>query len=97
MTSAALTAEKVKAMARDVGFDLAGVIATEHDSLPPWCRSVVVVGHATLDEAYDYDIWIAYGGRRVWHKPIYTVLEALATRLAGRLREMGHRAEHLTF
>ncbi len=97
MTSGALTAATVKTLARDVGFDLVGIIAATHDSLPDWSRSVVVLGHATLDEAYDYDMWIAYDGRRVWHKPIYTVLESLAARLAHRLREIGQRAEHLTF
>ncbi|MBC7223066.1 MAG: epoxyqueuosine reductase [Anaerolineae bacterium] len=92
-----MDAEAVKALALEVGFDLVGITGPQAGHPLPWTRSVVVVGLATLDEAFDYEMRIAYEGKRRWYKPIYTALEALAARLAVRLRAQGWQAEHLTF
>lgn len=87
----------VKRLALEHGFDKVGIVAAEDFNFPAWVRSAIVLGHATLDEAYDYEMYIQYQGQRKWHKPIYTLLEALSARLAHTLRQKGCRAEHLTF
>ncbi|MGQ9585182.1 MAG: hypothetical protein ACUVXG_07255 [Anaerolineae bacterium] len=92
-----MDAKEVKALALEIGFDLAGITIPQPGHPLPWTRSVVVLGLATLDEAFDYEMRIAYEGKRRWYKPIYTALEALSARLARRLREEGWQAEHLTF
>ena len=90
-------ASTVKAWARELGCDKVGITTPEGFHLPSWTRSVVVLGQATLDEAWDYEMRIEYGGRRFWSKPIYERLVALAGRLALRLVGAGFRAEPLTF
>ena len=50
---------------------------------------MLVLGLATLDEAFDYEMRIAYDGHRRWHKFVYEVLGAKGARLAGRLRAAG--------
>jgi epoxyqueuosine reductase len=92
-----LDAKAVKDLAMDVGFDLVGITDPQPGHPIPWTRSVIVLGLATLDEAFDYQTFIAYEGKQRWYKPIYTALEALSARLARRLREQGWQAEHLTF
>lgn len=87
-----------KALALETGFDKVGVSGPElAPGAPPWTRSVLVLGLATLDKAFDYEIYIAYDGHRRWHKFVYETLEAKGARLAGRLRTTGLRAEHLLF
>jgi hypothetical protein len=75
-----------KALALEIGFDKVGIVGPElAPGAPLWTKSVLVVGLATLDEAFDYEIYIAYDGRRRWHKFVYEVLEAKGARLANRL------------
>jgi epoxyqueuosine reductase QueG len=92
-----LDAVSVKSLALEHGFDKAGIASADDFDFPAWVHSAVVLGYATLDEAYDYEMYIQYQGRRKWHKPIYALLEALSARLAHALRQQGCRAEHLTF
>ena len=87
----------IKALAGEIGFDKVGIIGPEHANGPPWTRSVLVLALATLDLAFDYEMYIEYDGRRRWHKFVYTILEAQGARLAHALREKGLRAESLTF
>lgn len=87
----------VKALARELGCDKVGITAPEGFNLPAWTRSVVVLAQATLDEAWDYEMYIAYEGKVFWSKPIYERLVALAGRLALALGRAGFRAEPLTF
>lgn len=93
-----MNATAAKALALETGFDRAGIVGPEVASCAPdWTRSVLVLGLATLDEAFDYEMYIAYDGRRRWHKFVYAVLEAGGARLADRLRAVGLRAAHLLF
>jgi len=87
----------IKALAGEIGFDQVGIIGPEHANGPPWTRSVLVLAMATLDPAFDHEMYIEYDGRRRWHKFVYTILEAQGARLAHALREEGLRAESLTF
>lgn len=93
-----VNAAAIKALALETGFDKVGVVGPElAPGAPAWTRSVLVLGLATLDETFDYEMYIAYDGHRRWHKFVYDVLEAEGARLAGRLRAIGLRAEHLLF
>lgn len=93
----AVDAASVKALARELGCDKVGITTSEGFSLPAWARSVIVLGQATLDEAWDYEMYLAYDGRTFWSKPIYERLVAVAGRLALALGQAGARAEPLTF
>ena len=89
---------QVKALALEIGFDKVGIVGPQTaPGAPAWTQSVLVLGLATLDEAFDYEIYIAYDGHRRWHKFIYEVLEAKGARLSNRLRAAGLRADHLLF
>ena len=93
-----MDATAVKALALEIGFDKAGIVGPElAPGAPSWTKSVLVVGLATLDEAFDYEIYIAYDGRRCWYKFIYEMLEAKGARLVNRLRAEGLQADHLLF
>lgn len=92
-----MTSAAIKRLAGQFGFDKVGVIGPEHANGPSWTRSVLVLALATLDAAFDYEMYIEYNGRRRWHKFVYTILEAQGARLARFLREEGLRAEALTF
>ena len=87
----------VKKLALEHGFDKVGIAPAKDFDFPAWVHSAIVLGCATLDEAYDYEMYIQYQGQRNWHKPIYTLLEALSARLAHTLRQERCQAEHLTF
>jgi epoxyqueuosine reductase QueG len=87
----------VKTLARQLGADKVGVTTPEGFHLPDWTRSVVVVGQATLDEALDYQLHVAYGEKHVWSKWAYERLVALAGRLALAIAGAGFRAAPLTF
>lgn len=89
--------QKVKQLCLDIGFDKVGVAEASHFALPAWVKSVVVLGYATLDEAYDYCTYLVVGTRRKWHKPIYDLIVVLATQVADQLRLLGWRAEVLYF
>jgi len=80
-----------------VGFDLVGVLDPSATHGPPWARSVLVLGYATLDEAYDYCLYIEVRGQRRWSKLAYEVLVARSARLALTLRDLGARAAPLTY
>jgi epoxyqueuosine reductase QueG len=97
IVSKLLDIASVKRLALEHGFDKVGIVSAEDFDFPAWVHSAIVLGCATLDEAYDYEMYIQYQGQRKWHKPIYTLLEALSARLAHALRQQGCRAEHLTF
>jgi len=92
-----LDAATVKDWARQLGCDKVGMTTPEAFHLPPWTRSLIVLGQATLDEAWDYEIYIAYDGRVLWSKPIYERMVALAGRLALAIVQAGFPAEPLTF
>jgi epoxyqueuosine reductase QueG len=92
-----MTGDEARALAVQIGYDAAGIAPPQVGRTPAWARSVLVGLHATLDEAFDYEMYIAYDGRRKWYKPIYTALEALSFRLAEALRAAGQRAEALTY
>ncbi len=81
----------------EVGFDLVGVLDPAATHAPPWTRAVLVLGYATLDEAYDYNVYVEVRGARRWSKVAYEVLVARAARLALALRDRGARADPLTF
>ena len=90
-------AASVKALARELGCDKVGITTPEGFRLPEWTRSVIVLGQATLDEAWDYQMHLFYDGRRFWSKPISERLVAVAGRLALALVQAGFPAEPLTF
>jgi len=93
-----MDAATAKALALETGFDKAGIVGPELASgAPDWTRSVLVLGLATLDEAFDYEMFIANDGHRRWHKFVYEVLEAKGARLVERLRAAGLRAASLLF
>lgn len=86
-----------KALAFELGFDLVGVLDPALSHAPGWVRSVLVLGYATLDEAYDYNVYVDVQGARRWSKLAYEVVVARSARLALALRDRGVRAEPLTF
>ncbi|MGQ9668063.1 MAG: hypothetical protein ACUVWB_12180 [Anaerolineae bacterium] len=92
-----LSPDDATALAVQIGYDAAGIALPHSPALPAWVHSVLVGMHATLDDGYDYEMFIEYDGRRKWHKPIYTLLESLSFRLAEALRARGLRAMALTY
>ena len=80
------------------GFDRVGVApAGVAKAPPPWARSVLITVLAALDEAFDYQIFVAYGRRRRWHKVAYEILVAGGYRAAASLAGLGIRAEPLAY
>ena len=92
-----LDASRAKALALEAGFDLVGVIDPAHTHGPAWTRTVLVLGYATLDQAYDYNVYVEVRGLRRWSKLAYEVVVARAARLALALRDHGARAEPLVY
>jgi epoxyqueuosine reductase len=92
-----LLREDALALAIGIGYDAAGIARPASERLPAWTHSVLVGMHATLDEAFDYEMYLEYEGRRKWYKPIYTALESLSFRLAEMLRARGLLAAALTY
>lgn len=90
-------AAAVKSLACQLGADKVGVTTTEGFHLPEWARAVVVLGQATLDEALDYQLHVAYGTKQLWSKWAYERLVALAGRLALAIAGAGLRTLPLTF
>jgi len=88
---------EMKELARANGFDLVGVLDPALARAGSWVRSVLVLGYATLDEAYDYNVYIDVRGQRRWSKLAYEVLVARAALLALALRDRGVRAAPLTY
>ena len=96
--SAAMAKGELKARAQELGFDLLGVApGSEFPAVPPWAESVVVLGMATLDRAFDLELYIEQGGERRWSKWAYERLVAGAARLSLGLIAAGHRAQPLTY
>jgi epoxyqueuosine reductase QueG len=90
--------ERIRQVVLDAGFDLAGFapISAAKASLA-WARTVVVTAIAAVDEAFDYQIFAAYGGHLRWHKFAYEILVATGYRAAASLAGMGVRAEPLVY
>ena len=86
-----------KQLALDAGFDLVGMLDPSATHGPAWARSVLVLGYATIDEAYDYNVYVEVRGRRRWSKLAYEVVVARSALLALALRDRGARAMPLVF
>ena len=84
-------------LALEGGFDLVGVLPAGVARGPDWVQSVLVLAYATLDEAYDYNVYVALPEGRRWSKFAYEVVIARAAVLALALRDSGARAEPLLF
>jgi epoxyqueuosine reductase QueG len=88
----------LQTLAHSLGFDLFGV--APGDDLATgleWAHSVIVLGMANLDPAWDLEMYIEQAGEQRWSKWIYERLAAGAARLALALREAGCRAQPLTY
>ncbi|NLF11526.1 MAG: epoxyqueuosine reductase [Anaerolineaceae bacterium] len=90
--------DEIRGEAQGLGFDLCGVApAAEFPGVPGWARSVLVLGMAALDPAWDLEMYVEEGGTRRWSKWAYERLAAGAARLALWLVEAGRRAGGLTY
>ena len=90
--------DDLRAQAHALGFDLLGIApGVEFPDVPPWTRSIVVLGMATLDHAFDLELYIEEEGQQRWSKWAYERLAAGAARLALALVAVGHRAQPLTY
>lgn len=88
----------IRAEAYRLGFDLCGVApAAEFPGVPGWARSVLVLGMAALDPAWDLEMYIEEAGARRWSKWAYERLAGGAARLALWLADAGWRAQGLTY
>jgi epoxyqueuosine reductase QueG len=93
-----VTRESVQEWALSLGFDLLGVApAAEFPAVPGWTRSVIVLGMAALDPAFDMELYVELEGSRRWSKWAYERLAAGAARLALAMGGQGHRAQPLTY
>ncbi len=89
---------QIKSLILKAGFDVVGVAPlSAAKAPPPWSRSVLVVALAALDEAFDYQIFVAYGAQRRWYKFAYEILVAKGYQAAGDLATLGIRAEPLIY
>jgi epoxyqueuosine reductase QueG len=90
--------DKLRAQANSLDFDLMGVApAGEFATVPSWAQSVIVVGMAALDPAFDLELYIEAEQEQRWSKWAYERLVAGAARLALALVAEGHRAQPLTY
>jgi epoxyqueuosine reductase QueG len=90
--------DELLSQAMDLGFDLLGIAPNdEFPTVPPWTRSVVVLGMAALDPFLDVELYAEFEGRKRWSKWAYERLTAGAARLALRLVADGHSAQPLTY
>jgi epoxyqueuosine reductase QueG len=88
----------VKSLVLAKGFDKVSVApANAAKAPPPWTQSVLVTAVAALDEAFDYQIFLAYGKHRRWHKFAYEIIVAQAYQAASALMSVGMRAEPLIY
>ena len=88
----------IKSLVLGAGFDRVGVTPASAAKAPPaWSQSILVVALAALDEAFDYQIFVAYGGQRRWYKFAYEILVAKGYQAAGALASLGLRAEPLIY
>jgi epoxyqueuosine reductase QueG len=90
--------EAIKSLVLGAGFDSVGVAPISAAKAPPaWSRSILMVALAALDEAFDYQIFVAYGRQRRWYKFAYEILVAKGYQAAGALARVGIRAEPLIY
>ena len=90
--------ERVRAAVLAAGFDRVGVAPIDAAKAPPaWARSVLVTVLAALDEAFDYQIFVAYGRQQRWYKFAYEILVAKGYQAAAALGRLGLRAEPLIY
>jgi epoxyqueuosine reductase QueG len=90
--------DELRREARGLGFEGFGVApGEEFPGVPPWARSVVVVGMAALDPALDLELYVEEEGERWWSKWAYERLVAGVARLALLLVAEGYRAQPLTY
>lgn len=93
-----MTEAELKDEAQRLGFELFGVAeAAKFPTVPCWTRSIVVLGMAALDPAWDLEMYIELGGTQRWSKWAYERLAGGASRLALALIGAGHRAQPLTY
>jgi epoxyqueuosine reductase QueG len=98
MVSNELRKDELRAQAHALGFDLMGVApAGEFAAVPSWARSVIVLGMAALDRAFDFELYIEAEQEQRWSKWAYERLVAGAARLALALASEGHHAQPLTY
>jgi epoxyqueuosine reductase QueG len=98
MAKRPLTCAELQDRASRLGFDLLGVApAGEFPALPPWSRSVIVLGMAALDPAFDMEIYLEEAGIRRCSKWAYERIAAGAARLALEAQGQGHRAQPLLY
>jgi epoxyqueuosine reductase QueG len=92
------TAAEIQTLARRRGLDRVGVARPRGEHAPPWARSVLVLGLATPDDAFDYITHLEFAdGSRRWHKPAYEALTARAALLALDIISQGIRCLPVTF
>jgi len=90
--------ERVRAAVLAAGFDRVGVApAKAAKAPPPWARTVLVTALAALDEAFDYQIFVAYGRHRRWYKFAYEIMVSKGYQAAAALSGLGIRAEPLIY
>ena len=88
----------IKSFVLGAGFDGVAVAPASAAKAPPaWSRSILVVALAALDEAFDYQIFVAYGSQRRWYKFAYEILVAKGHQAAGALARLGIRAVPLLY
>jgi epoxyqueuosine reductase QueG len=90
--------DDLRTQARDLGFDLLGIApGDEFPNVPAWTRAIIVLGMATLDPAFDLELYIEEEGQQRFSKWAYERLAGGAARLALALVVQGHRAQPLTY
>jgi ferredoxin len=90
--------EALRLGSKSLGFDLFGVApAAEFPTVPEWASSVLVLGMAALDPAFDLELYIETTGEKRWSKWVYEWIVAGASRLCLALVDSGYRAVPLTF
>lgn len=90
--------ETLRVRSKSIGFDLFGVApADEFPAVPEWAASIVVVGMAVLDPAFDMEMYIQAAGEKRWSKWVYKRIVAGAARLSLALVDSGFRSVPLTF
>lgn len=93
-----MTKEELRRKARGLGIDLLDVApGGEFATVPNWTRSVIVLGMAALDPAFDLELYIELEGEQRWSKWAYERLVAGAGQLALALGQHGCRAQALTY
>lgn len=91
-------AGEIKRLALSHDFDRAGIASPRGENLAGWVQSVLVLGMATPDDAYDHNLYLELrDGRRRWHKLAYEALTARAALLALDLTGQGVQCAPVIF